>query len=208
MAKRSQLDIVRIKTLIVEGMNDQEVADEMQISLVEVDALKRVLYQQELVLFRHKPADEQYADYRLTQLSVIHDLDELHDTCIAAQTATDRATALGALKAKAKIQDDILSRGQEMGVIPRAVKRQEEGGGGFAQLGLMSEAELTDTMRGLNRDGERLEEEYGDGGFLDEPEPEIYFSDREEEPDEEPVGEVVGRKRVKSKQKPPRRKKA
>lgn len=165
------------------GSSAGAIALEMGILESEVLEIQREIYRQELSVFKDRSADEMFVDYRLQMMKVVDDLDDLYDDMSKVQllSASERSTGLGALKAKAKIIDDITSRGQDMGVIPRVAKSSQVSvsGGIGVTLGLMSNPELEKTMVDVSKEGRRIRDQYGDADFLALPEPEIFFEDGE-----------------------------
>jgi hypothetical protein len=85
-------------------------------------------------------------------------------------------TAADAIKARAKIIDMVVDRGQELGVLPRAAQQKNSNvnvSGGIL-VGAMSDTELLESVRDLTEQRKKLEREYEKVPFAARPMPDIY----------------------------------
>lgn len=172
------LEVVR--ALIVNGYTDAQIASELRADLSDVvEARREVLNQTLLEIGPNRPITEVFAEHRLRMEGVVLNLEGLANECRDPAVGKYHIT-LGALKAKAKILDDLLDRGQELGVLPRASRSTKVQVAGVLAVGAMTDPELVGHLGHLNREADRLRGQYDDVSFLDLPEPDVY-------PDLDPV---------------------
>ena len=171
--KADGIDLVRVRAFIAEGLTDAQIALEMRVAMTDVVTARRDIITQGLLeVGPLRPIGEVYTEHRLAMVHVQDQLDDL-----ALDTWDEKPhISLGALKAKAKIADQILERGQELGVLPRAARKAstQMAVAVGVQIGGMTDPELVGHLGHLNREGDRLRNEYGDKSFLDLDPPEVY----------------------------------
>lgn len=179
------VDLSVVRSFIEEGLTDPQIAAELRIRISTVVLARREIIQAALLeIGPNRPVTEVFTEHRLRMNKVMKDLDALATACKAEK----EHITLGALKAKAKIADDLLDRGQELGVLPRAARKSSGSSVNVAvgvSVGTMADTELVNHLGGLNRDGKRLRDEYEDVPFMDLEEPVVYpdVIDVEPEPD-------------------------
>jgi len=167
------VDLIRVRALVAQGCTDAQLAVELGVSRSAAVAARRALLSEALLeVGPNRPVTEVYTEHRLQMVKVQEDLDTLASAC-----RDDKPhITLGALKAKAKIADQVLERGQELGVLPRAARKasSQVAVAVGIQVGNMTDPELVGHLGHLNREGDRLRSTYEDTPFLDMPPPEVY----------------------------------
>lgn len=110
-----------VKTLIALSYNDFEICDFLEIKGHELARLKKEVFFEEIMTTRQMSNEERFAQYKLQQMEVVKDIDVL----IERFKETKQLQALvGALKLKSDIQDGIISKGMEFGVIEKMPEKQ------------------------------------------------------------------------------------
>lgn len=162
-----------IRARVAAGMTDQEIRVELGLSEVAFDKLRRDTITEELVTVKNRPAELIYSEYRIRMNRIANDL---HDVSIEgrADKGKNLQAAMGALKAEAAVINQMITTGQELGVLPRAPKSTNHTVIGGFILGAMTDNELHDVQKGMKSDRSRLKKQYGDTPFLDLPEGDIY----------------------------------
>lgn len=190
-ADEVQIDLVRVRAFIAEGHTDPQIAAELRVAISDVVvARRRVVSDALLEVGPNRPVVEVYTEHRLRMMKVIEDL----DTLATAEKVDKPHITLGALRAKAKIADQLLERGQELGVLPRAARKSSSTVAGVIGIGSMSDPEMVNHLGNLNREGKRLRDEHKDVPFLDLEEPTIYPDVIDAEPVEDAPKAVRRRK--------------
>ena len=185
------IDLVRVRALIAEGHTDPQIAAELRVAISDVVmARRRVVSDALLEVGPNRPVVEVYTEHRLRMMHVVGELGKL-----ATSEKSERPhITLGALRAQAKIEDQLLERGQERGVLPRAARKSSSTVAGVIGIGSMSDPEMVNHLGNLNREGKRLQNEHEDVPFLDLKAPTIYPDVIEAEPIEDVPPKVQRRK--------------
>jgi hypothetical protein len=187
------VDLARVRAFIAEGYTDPQIAAELRIAIGDVVVARRKVVQDALLeVGPNRPVTEVYTEHRLRMMKVTRDLEAL----AVAEKADKPHITLGALRAKARIEDQLLERGQELGVLPRAARKSSSTVAGVVgvAIGSMSDPEMVSHLGDLNREGKRLRDEIEDVPFLDLEEPTIYPDVVEAEPVEDKPKAVRRRK--------------
>lgn len=171
------------------GLSDAEIARELGVTVEEAKAARDAVITAQ-VTHLALPVPDQYAHYRTRMEGAVRRLDSVYRKALSLKkpqlkTASDAAVAM------ARIVDRTIERGQELGVLPRAVaqKSTKVTVSGGVMLGAMTSQELGAKIAELAREGRRLREEYAGGGtqFAALPDPDIYEADPIEEATPEPA---------------------
>lgn len=160
-----------MRARIAAGMSDEEIRQELDLTVGGLEKLKRIVIQEDLVLLRHRPAEETFIEYRIRLGRIANDL---LDVSLEARECKQFNAAMGALKAEATIVDKVIDRGQELGIFPRAPKSQTHTVVGGLVIGTMTDRELADSLKASKGERSRLREKYGDTTFAALPDPDIY----------------------------------
>jgi len=105
-----------IKKMIAYSYTDSEIILELNINGAQLAAYKKALYKEEILTLKKMTAEEQYVNYRHTQMEVVKDIDLL----IQKFKDSNNANALSnALKTKSDVLRDIATKAQEMGLMTK-----------------------------------------------------------------------------------------
>ena len=151
-----------MRTLMEHNYTDEEVQEQLELTDEEITGLKRKLLNQELTKISHRPTDEIYVEHRIRMGGVIKQLETITKD---AKSAKQYQAAMGAQKTIASILDNLIDRGQDMGVIPRAAKKHEVIGG--VMVSTLSNSELLDHIAEAVNVTRVLVKNYGDKRFID-----------------------------------------
>lgn len=184
--------------LLSSHLSDEEVAEESGISVETIQIGRAALLERERARIG-RTVEDQYAEYRLTIQGILNEADGVIRRALnpAAGGRPALKTAGDLLVAKAKIVDQVVARGQELGILPKAVLNKNVKVSGNVLIGAMPDDEIFREIKRLRDDGERLLVDYGMTPFDRTDDPDIY-STGEHVIDAEPV--------VTEKPKPPRKK--
>lgn len=134
-----RIRLAMLRSLMTVGDNDFGILSKTGWDPEALTVLQKELYRSELTRLA-RPAEEVFVDYVLHQQEGIRDLNKLIERLMSAkETVTDPTTGqdqvidsvkhatavVGAVKTKADIWDRMVQRGQDLGLIHRAPKRQE-----------------------------------------------------------------------------------
>ena len=114
--------VVTIHSRMLEGLSDQEIADEMGFSLDDFLKFKQTMFEIKSKEVKEKPNEHVYVEYMLEQTKNIKAL----TTVIDDATGTKNYSAIvNAVRTRADILDRVLNKGQEFGFIHREPDRKE-----------------------------------------------------------------------------------
>ena len=134
--------------MLSNGMTDRDMAGELSITLGDLRNLKRELLADELEEIANDSPAEVWAKYRLRMEGCVSDLDEIIEQSTDANVRGGFTAAVGAVKAKAQILDNVLKKGQELGVLHREPKKSIVVGGiAVTSVALEDLRELVATRR-------------------------------------------------------------
>jgi len=122
--KDLRMALARLRGAMVEGLNDDEIAERVGIAWEEVAELKRKLLDAEAEAARAEPTEHTYARYVLDQRQCIKELDTIIDDY---EKEKNVSAIVGAVRAKSDILDRVLKSGQELGLV-----RKRAAAGGLA----------------------------------------------------------------------------
>jgi hypothetical protein len=165
------------------GLSDAEIAARFSVTPEQAKSARDGVIAAQ-VAHLTLPIPDQYAHYRSRMEGMVRRLDAVHRKALTGKrpqlkTASDAAVAM------ARIVDRTIERGQELGVLPRAVaqKSTKVTVSGGVMLGAMTAQELSTKIAEMAREGRRLRENYagGDTQFTALPDPNVYEADPIEE---------------------------
>jgi hypothetical protein len=107
----------KLRGLIAEGKEQDEIATELGVSMTEFGDLMRKFNDTEADLLRGRTTEEVYVNYTLRQSQNIKDLTDLIAT--VKLDGKGRNSVVGAVRARADILDKIIAKGQEFGFIEK-----------------------------------------------------------------------------------------
>ena len=180
-AKETRLLKAKLRALLQQGKTEDECLAEMKIRRDHLRWLKNQLIADELQEVVNDSPEEVWAKYRLLQQGCIADLDE-----IIAEAKTGKVpvnTAIGAVKAKAAIIENILEKGQDLGIIYKAAEQKQVQAA--IAIAHVSTEDLKDLAIGKRKALALAKTKYLEANFTEirETEP-IYQEDtKQEEPD-------------------------
>ncbi len=180
-SKRSKREIRRLKaeirSFLADGASDREISGELGITIKDVRTLMRQLISDELEEITNDSAEEVWAKYRIRMDGCIQDLDDVIEKAIGGEEIPKGGlnAAVNAVKAKTSILDNVLKRGQELGVLHKEPdKKVIVGGIAVTSVALEELRELVDSRRAAVED---LVTTYAPSKLLDyadEPEGDLY----------------------------------
>lgn len=112
------------------------------VSLRELRGLRAEILSEEIDSVTTETAAEVFIRYRLRMEKCVGQLDDLVNRATAMSTAVALNAAVGAVKAKAQILNEVLDRGQSLGVVHKAQKEPAR----IAGI-IVSDASLSDLKR-------------------------------------------------------------
>lgn len=170
-----------LRALLANGATEYECMDKLKLtSLASLRKLRQNLLSDELEEVHDESAALLYARYKLRMDGCIADLDKVIE--MGAEKHSSLTAVVGAVKAKQAIIDNVIKRGQDLGVLPLVAAAAEKAGKETKEL-RESVSKMHDELREMVR-------RYGTAPYEDEEEEEIYLGLMAEEEDEhEPVEE-------------------
>lgn len=172
--KWSKDEIVELSNVVflklVEGKNDEEIADDMNVSINEIKKIKKHLYDEKSLEIRNKPVEHVYVEYMLSQMQNIEDLSRLIEDNRNV-SAKGLSAVVGAIRTRADIYDRILAKGQECGLIKKVPNRTESVFGIFVED--LSNKELRNLIVKQVDGLGSLVNRFGEQNILELPAPEI-----------------------------------
>ncbi len=162
--------LVRLQTLIAEGRGEVRILRETGWQPAELTMLRRELTRIERALLL-RPTEELYVEYLLRQERNLEDLNTFVDNW---QDHTDAVpSVVSAIRARAEILDKVIQRGQELGIVQKAVTRKALVVGGIRveDLGTREIRELIvkqlEGLRTLTTQVRNLDEIGADAGVVE-----------------------------------------
>lgn len=148
---------------LLSGMDMSELRDDLALDEDDFKAVLVHMYDAKAEEVRNRPTEHVYVQYIIDQCRNLGDLTKVISEF---KTTRQHSAMVSAIKARSDIQDKIIERGQQFGIIAKAPE-----GGGQLVAGIVI-AELTNTelkqaiMREL-KEAQRFMTEYGDTNFID-----------------------------------------
>lgn len=141
-----------VKTLIALSYNDFEICDFLEIKGHELARLKKEVFFEEIMTSRQMTNEERFVQYKLQQMEVVKDLDVLIERF---KETKQLQAVVSALKLKADIQDGIIAKGMEFGVIEKMPDKQAIIVGEI-DITTASLADLEEELHRTNKDIQKL----------------------------------------------------
>lgn len=154
--------ILRIYTMLTSGEDENDILDEMGVTVEEYEKLKSAMFEAKAEEVRSKPIEHVYVEYMIEQLKNVTTLSDVIDN----YRSTKQATAIvGAVKVRSEIIDKLITKGQEFGLIKKVPNRNEfVGGVVIANLTNQElKKQITGALGGLND----MLTKYGDKNMID-----------------------------------------
>ena len=147
----------QIEAELIKGTVESEIADLLGLDTDTYRHVRSFMLQELANDIRALSSDQQFVAYRIEQQRNIHDLDDLI-TNLNEQTQYN--ALVGALRLRSEIQDKIVVRGQEFGVISKQPDRREIVAG--VVVADLSTSDLRQMITGQLAALSGLMEKYGD----------------------------------------------
>lgn len=164
--------VTTIYTRMLNGLSDQEIAEEMGLSLEDFTNLKQTMMEVKSTEVRNKPDEHVYVEYMIEQNKNIKDLT---DMIAEFKSKKDSKSMVAAIRARADILDKLLTKGQEFGFVHREPHRKEIVAGVAIQE--LSSDKLRELVMGELAEMNRMMKTFGDQNIIDISEPkELHYS--------------------------------
>lgn len=164
--------LATVRAMMSFGWDEDTMCVEFGVTAAKLAQYRRTILSKEQATLSHRPAEELFIEYRLMAME---DVLELDDIARKAAKAKNWAAATTARRARSQIIDQIMNRGQDMGVIPRAAKRHEVVGG--LVLAQLSERELLHQIEAQAVETQALIRKFGGAKFTSMPARTDLYSD-------------------------------
>jgi len=116
----------RLWDLTTSGKTDDESRKALKLSHADFNELKRTMFEREMNRLGERTAEETYIQYTIDQIQNIRDLTDMIKNFKASKQYN---AFVGAIKARAELNDKLLKMGQELGVIEKQPQKHEVVGG-------------------------------------------------------------------------------
>lgn len=158
LSRRDKLLLAsQIHAELVKGTPEDEICDLLGLDRDAYGYARAFMLQERANAVRSLSSDQQFVDYKISQERNIKDLDDL----IANLNEQTQYNALvGALRLRSEIQDKIVTRGQEFGVISKVPDRKEIVAG--IVVAEMSTSDLRNLIAGQLSELRGMIEKFGD----------------------------------------------
>lgn len=162
---------------IAAGHSDAEVAAKLGVPEVQARRARESLVTQEATRLSQSVGD-QFAQYRVRMEAILRRIDRVHVAAMGSGKGRkpQLRTALDAATAMARVVDRTIERGQELGVLPKAITQRNTKVtvSGGVMVGAMTGEELAKGIAELAREGRRLREQYEGDQFNALPMPDPF----------------------------------
>lgn len=154
--------MMRIYGMLCSGDEEADILDEMGLTAEEYEKIKAAMFDLKAEEVRGRPIEHVYVQYLIDQTQNLKLLDDF----VRENRNTKQATAtVGAIRARASILSEIITKGQEFGIIKKMPNRTELIGG--VVLAELSNKELKKEMTGALGALNFLLEKYGERDIID-----------------------------------------
>ncbi len=172
----TQRDIAEAKItiweLLAKGEPDSVIIDTIGLSPKVYGILKHQVFDDKAQELRTKPSEHVYVEYILAQKQNISDLTEM----IGEFKSTKQYNAMvGAIRARADLNDKLIARGQEFGVFRKEPERRVIAGVLVAE---MTRTDLKVQITGAIGNLEKMMSMYGGENIIDVPTGPIHYGRR------------------------------
>ena len=129
-SKRSKRENRRLKaevrSFMTDGTDDRTISNELRISLADVRSLRQQVVDDELTEVANDTPEQVWSKYRIRMDGCITDLDEVIELAVRGEEVAKGGlnAAVNAVKAKATIIDNVVKKGQELGVLHKEPDRK------------------------------------------------------------------------------------
>lgn len=162
----------RLRALLALGKSEIECMDDLDVPAHDLRWLRDQLMKDELAEVANDSASEVWAKYRLRQEGVITDLDRIIRGARGSTNGGVMNAAVGAAKAKAQLIDNILDRGQNLGVIHREPEKTISVNG--VAITDLRDGELEELVMSKKKTLTELMERYAVSDYSTEHDGELY----------------------------------
>ena len=109
----------KLRGCLIEGLDDNQIAERLKLSWAEVQELKHRFDDNEAEALRTRSTEHTYVRYVIEQRRCLADLDKV---IADYQQQKNVAAYVGAIRAKSDILERVLKTGQDLGLIERFTK--------------------------------------------------------------------------------------
>jgi hypothetical protein len=148
---------------LLSGMDADEVRDDLALNEDDFKAVLVHMFDAKAEEVRSKPTEHVYVQYIIDQCKNIADLTKLVGEF---RTTRQHSAMVSAIKARSDIQDKIIERGQQFGIIASAPERQGQLVAGIV-IAELTNMELKQTIMRELKETNRMMEQFGDRPFID-----------------------------------------
>lgn len=106
-----------IRTKLSEGQSDVQIAEELSLSTVKYNSLKRLMYSWEIEDLQKKTPEEHYVDFRIKQDQTLRNLDKMAQSF---EETKNYNALIGAIRLKTEVMATVWKTGREIGIIKGA----------------------------------------------------------------------------------------
>ena len=186
-----------IAEAMIDGESEATIQDQLGIDIETFQECRTLMLTERASLRERQTAGQSFAEYELHQLRNIHDLNEL----ISNLNSKSQYNALvGALRLRADIQDRIINKGQEFGVLTKTPEKKLVFGG--VHVGDFSDRELRKELKHSLGGLKTLVEKHGGEDLMSLPVGDLHYGPSVPttgvEVEKEPPPKAVGKARAKS----------
>ncbi len=154
--------IATISGYLAQGKTDREVMDDMGLPVDDYERLKAEFFDTRADELRTRPVEHVYVQYLVDQALNIRDLTELIEVHKSGRNAN---AVVGAIKARSDIQDKLIARGQEFGIIHKEATKTLVAG---VIVGNLTNKQLRTTITTELEKLDQLTKRYGDDKTITE----------------------------------------
>jgi hypothetical protein len=148
---------------MLSGMDANEVRDDLALSEDDFKAVLVHMFDAKAEEVRSKPTEHVYVQYVIDQCKNIADLTKIIGEF---RTTRQHSAMVSAIKARSDIQDKIIERGQQFGIIASSPERPGQLVAGIV-IAELTNQELKQTITRELKEANRMMEQYGDRPFID-----------------------------------------
>lgn len=151
-------------------MEASEVREDLALNEEDFRAVLVHMFDAKAEEVRNRPTEHVYVQYIIDQCKNIADLTKL---IAEFKTTRQHSSMVSAIKARSDIQDKIIDRGQQFGVIASSPERPGQLVAGIVIAELTNE-ELKKTILRELKQAQKMMDDFGDVNFIDVPVTEIH----------------------------------
>lgn len=148
---------------LVSGMDASELRDELALDEDDLKAVLVHMFDAKAEELRNRPTEHVYVQYVIDQCRNIVDLTKLIGEF---KTTRQHSAMVSAIKARSDIQDKMIERGQEFGVIAKPTERNGPLVAGIV-IAELTNNELKQTIVRELKEVQRMMAQFGDANIID-----------------------------------------